>query len=97
MYTVVSYLRGIPLNNNNPEKPKSLKNFIQGVIAAGDTGVVSEDTRIIRCDTAVIQGYVHNDGKSAPHLTFRQSILNYQKKHNNSRALIMGRLGYQAS
>ena len=88
MYTVISYLKGIPPRNNNPEKPRSLTNFIQGVNAAGDKGIISDDTRILKCDAAVIQGYVHNDGKSAPHLTFRQNILDYQKNHNNRTIII---------
>lgn len=88
MYKVVSYLKGIPLKNNNPEKPRSLINFIKGVNAAGDCGIISDDNQIVKCDAAVIQGYVHNDGKHAPHLTFRQNILNYQKKTKNRTIII---------
>lgn len=88
MYTVVSYLKGIPPKNKNPEKPRSLINFIQGVNAVGDTGIVSEDHRIINSDAAVIQGYVHEDGKSAPHLTFRQNILNHQIQTNKRTIII---------
>lgn len=88
MYTVVSYLKGIPPRNNNPEKPRSLTNFIQGVNVIGDKGIVSDDTRLIQSDVAVIQGYVHNEGKNAPHLTFRQSILDYQKQQRNRTIII---------
>jgi len=79
MYTVVSYLKGIPASNNNPEKPRSLTNFIAGVNSIGDRGILSNDNTLINADVAVIQGYVHEDGKSAPHLTFRKQILDSQK------------------
>ena len=88
MYTVVSYLKGIPPKNQNLEKPRSLNNFIKGVNAIGDRGIVSDDHELLKCDAAVIQGYVHNDGKQAPHLTFRQNILNYQKTNKNRTVII---------
>jgi len=88
MYTVVSYLKGIPPKNNNPEKPRSLTNFIRGVNSVGDKGIISDDTKIIKSDAAIIQGYVHNDGKQAPHLTFRQNILDYQKLNKNRTVII---------
>lgn len=88
MITVVSYLKGIPPKNNNPEKPKSLINFIKGVNKIGDNGSVNDDTRILNSDVAVIQGFVHNEGKQAPHLLFRQQILDHQKK-NKKRTIII--------
>ena len=86
--TVASYLKGIPSSNRNLEKPRSLTNFIIGVNAAGDRGIVSNDHSIIDSDVAVMQGYVHEDGKNAPHLTFRRNILDYQKR-NNKRTIII--------
>lgn len=88
MYTVVAYLKGIPPKNNNPEKPRSLTNFIQGVNIIGDKGIICDDTKLIQSDVAVIQGYVHNEGKHAPHLTFRQNILDYQKQQKNRTIII---------
>lgn len=88
MYTVVSYLRGIPASNNNPEKPRVLTNFITGVSVAGDNGILSNDVNLIKSDVAIIQGYVHEHGKSAPHLTFRKSILDFQKRNDNRTIII---------
>jgi hypothetical protein len=86
--TVISYLKGIPAKNNNPEKPRVLTNFIKGVNATGDVGIVSDDTVIKKCNVAVLQGFVHEEGKSAPHLTFRKNILDYQKISNNRTLII---------
>ena len=88
MVTVVSYLKGIPASNNNPEKPKSLIDFITGVNALGDHGILNDFDNLIKSDVAVIQGYVHEDGKHAPHLTLRQNILNYQKQNKNRTIII---------
>ena len=88
MYTVVSYLKGIPPGNKNPEKPASLTNFINGVNICGDRGILSDDMRLQNADVAIIQGYVHEDGKNAPHLTFRKQILDHQRK-TGSRTIIV--------
>lgn len=87
-YTVVSYLAGIPASNKNPEKPKSLINFAKGVNAVGDLGIVNDKPQIIPADVAVIQGYVHEDGKNAPHLTFRKMVIEHQKKTGNRTIII---------
>lgn len=88
MITVTSYLRGIPASNKNPEKPESLTNFILGVNAVGDKGYVCNDYKVRDSDVAIIQGYVHEEGKQAPHLEFRSKILEYQKR-NNKRTIII--------
>lgn len=88
MVTVVSYLRGIPASNNNPEKPKVLTDFITGVNNTGDSGILNDKTELIKADVAVIQGYVHEDGKNAPHLTLRQNILNFQKQNKNRTIIV---------
>lgn len=80
MTTVISYLAGIPPNNKNAGKPAALTNFINGVNLCGDRGILSHDMRLQKADVAVIQGYVHEDGKSSPHLTFRKQVLEYQQK-----------------
>lgn len=77
---VVSYLGGIPPRNNNPDKPAMLRNFAQGVKNAGDDGVVHEGMSIQPCDVGVLQGFVHEAGKNAPHLTFRKQVLNNSKR-----------------
>lgn len=88
MLTVVSYLRGIPPGNKNIDKPAALTNFVNGVNACGDKGILSNDMKLQPADIAVIQGYVHEDGKTAPHLLFRKQILDYQK-HNGGRTIII--------
>lgn len=75
---VVSYLAGIPPKNRNHEKPDVLRRFAQGVQAAGDTGEVVEEAVIKSCDVAVIQGWQHEHGKTAPHLKFRQAVIDAQ-------------------
>lgn len=88
MLTVVSYLRGIPPGNKNIEKPASLTNFINGVNACGDRGILSNEMRLQNADVAIIQGYVHEEGKSAPHLTFRKQILEHQTNQNKRTIIV---------
>lgn len=86
--TAVAYYKGIPPNNNNPEKPAILNNFCQGVANAGDTAIAHQGMNAIPCDVALIQGFVHEHGKQAPHLQLRQDAVNLQKK-NGKRSLIV--------
>ena len=57
-----------------------LRRFIQGVQASGDSGVVEETATVRDCDVAVIQGWQHEHGKTAPHLQFRQAVVDRQKQ-----------------
>jgi len=84
----VAYYGGIPPTNNNPEKPLILDNFLQGVRASGDHAVAHTGMNAVSCDVALIQGFVHEHGKSAAHLQLRQNAVNLQKK-NNKRSLIV--------
>jgi hypothetical protein len=70
------------------EKPQILNYFCQGVIASGDTAIAHTGMNAIPCDVALIQGFVHEHGKSAPHLQLRQSAVDLQKKMNK-RSLIV--------
>jgi len=80
---VASYMRGIPANNRNPEKPEIINNFVKGVnIHEGDRGVVCWDNNPIECDVAVIQGYVHERSEGSPHLRLRRAVLDHQEKRN---------------
>lgn len=88
MKTVVAYLKGIPPKNRNLEKPRVLTDFIAGVNAVGDKGIVSDDFNLIKSDVAIIQGFVHEDGKTAPHLQFRQRVLDFQKSNNNRTIIV---------
>jgi hypothetical protein len=86
--TAVAYYAGIPPNNNNIEKPQILDYFCQGVVAAGDTAIAHRKLTTLDCDVALIQGFVHEHGKSAPHLQLRQNAVALQKK-NQRRSLIV--------
>ena len=88
---VVSYLATLPKKEQYTseasfkaatDKLNTLKFFIQGVQAAGDEGVIVEGFNYEPSDVAVILGWVHEHGKSAPHLQFRQQILDGQKAFN---------------
>ncbi len=87
-YTAAAYYAGIPMKNNNSEKPKILDNFIQGVNAAGDKGISHRTLSVIPCDVALIQGFVHPDGKDLPHLRLRRAAIDLQKR-NGKRSLIV--------
>jgi hypothetical protein len=82
MLTVASYLKTVPEKNNNSGKIRVLLDFINGVKSCGDNGIVMQSNKIIESDVAVIQGFVHEDGKHAPHLTFRKTILLNQTNKN---------------
>jgi hypothetical protein len=86
--TAVAYYAGIPPNNNNMEKPQILDYFCQGVVASGDTAIAHRNLTTLDCDVALIQGFVHEHGKSAPHLQLRQNAVALQKK-NQRRSLIV--------
>jgi len=88
MITVVSYLAGIPPNNKNPEKPRSLINFIKGVNAVGDRGILNDKQQLVSAGVAIIQGYVHEESKNAPLLAFRKQILDHQRSSNNRTIII---------
>ena len=86
--TAVAYYAGIPPNNSNLEKPLILDYFCQGVIAVGDTAVAHKGMSVLDCDVALIQGFVHNDGKQMPHLNLRKSAIDRQYK-NGKRSLVV--------
>ena len=86
--TAVAYYSGIPPTNKNPEKPLILDNFLQGVKASGDHAIAHTGMNAVPCDVALIQGFVHEHGKSAPHLQLRQHAIALQKE-NNRRSLIV--------
>lgn len=86
--TAVAYYGGIPPNNSNLEKPAILNNFLQGVRIAGDTAIAHTGMDPVACDVALIQGFVHEHGKTAPHLQLRKNAIDLQKK-NGKRSLIV--------
>jgi hypothetical protein len=82
---VISYLATLPqklLSTQRSDAPKiqTLQKFVQGVCVVGDQGIVSADMQYQDCDVAVMLGWVHEHGKSAPHLQFRQDLLTRQQQ-----------------
>jgi hypothetical protein len=86
--TAVAYYGGIPPTNKNPEKPLILDNFLAGVRTVGDTAIAHQGMNAIPCDVALIQGFIHEHGKSSPHLQLRHNAVLLQK-NNNRRSLIV--------
>jgi hypothetical protein len=84
----VAYFGGIPPGNKNQEKPQILNNFCQGVMASGDRAIAHQGMNVIPCDVALIQGFVHEHGKTAPHLMLRKQAIDLQK-NNGKRSLIV--------
>ena len=84
---VISYTATLP--RKEQYTPESLKNatdklntliyFAQGVNACGDQGIVETNMAYQPSDVAVILGWVHEHGKTAAHLAFRQQILDGQR------------------
>jgi len=75
---VISYLNVIPSKNNSQEKVDILHNFIKGVNARGDQGILQPDSNLVDCDVAVIQGWTHHKGKTGAHLQLRENIIKHQ-------------------
>jgi len=65
-----------------------LDNFLAGVRTVGDTAIAHQGMNAIPCDVALIQGFIHEHGKSAPHLQLRHNAVSLQK-NNNRRSLIV--------
>lgn len=86
--TAVAYYGGIPPTNNNPEKPMILDNFCHGVLQSGDSAIAHRGMSPLACDVALIQGFVHEHGKSSPHLQLRKQAVDLQKRNGN-RSLIV--------
>lgn len=86
--TAVAYYGGIPPNNNNPEKPLILNNFLQGVKNSGDNAIAHQGMNTLECDVAFIQGFVHQHGKTSPHLQLRRRAIE-QQQQRNKRSLIV--------
>ena len=84
---VISYTATLP--RKEQYTPESLKNatdklntlhyFAQGANAVGDQGIVESNMNYQPSEVAVILGWVHEHGKTAAHLQFRQQILDGQR------------------
>ena len=53
--------------------------MIEGVNACGDIGRNHFELNTLECDVAVLQGFVHEHSKNAPHLRLRRDVLQTQK------------------
>ena len=53
-------------------------------IDVGDLGIGHRGMNAIACDVAFIQGFVHDDGKSLPHLKLRKDAVDLQKKNKKT-------------
>lgn len=72
---VVSYYNVVPSKNKSQEKFDILTKFVQGVNAAGDTGILHKGYDLIEADVGIIQGWQHERGKNLPHLDLRQRVI----------------------
>ena len=89
MTVAVAYYGGIPPHNNNLEKPMILDNFLTGVRNSGDTAIAQTAMQVVpNADVALIQGFVHEHGKTAPHLVLRRNAVE-QQINNGKKALIV--------
>ena len=89
MTVAVAYYGGIPPHNSNLEKPMILDNFLTGVRNSGDTAIAQTSMQVVPdADVALIQGYVHEHGKTAPHLILRRNAVE-QQINNGKKALIV--------
>ena len=79
---VTSYYKVVPKKNTSNEKTGLLTKFVQGAIAAGDTGQVHIGLNVVDSDVAVIQGWQHERGKSGEHLLLRQNVIDTQINKN---------------
>ena len=80
---LVSYLSGIPPQNNNKEKPLILQYMVNGVNHVGDLGICHTGMNIVDCDVALLQGFTHPNGKDLPHLKLRTRVVEHQKAMGN--------------
>lgn len=78
MKTVRVYYAGIPARNTNQEKRLVLQNFHQGVTDGASKEIESPSWE--PSDLAVLQGWVHADSGSSPHLNFRKKVIESQKE-----------------
>jgi len=79
---IVAYTAVLPPNNKNVEKGEILYKFAQGVANAGDNVVVHDAPTLIDSDVALSVGWVHDNSKNTPHLTFRKKLIDHQLSRN---------------
>jgi len=85
MPTVIGFLNTLPRSlvatpSKDPGKYATIPKFIAGVVAAGDSGIVSHSLQWQPCDVAVILGWAHLGNKKSPHLVLRDEIVRKQRE-----------------
>ena len=88
MINVVAYMKVIPPGNKKPQKPLIIKNFIDGVNACGDKGVISNSWQLIPADVSVLQGFVHQQPQKHRHLMLRKTVFEQQQKRNKRTMIV---------
>jgi len=79
---LVSYSQSVPVGNVNPQKTQLLYDFVTGVNASGDEGILHDGRNIIPADVALIQGWVYTD-TMPNHLKLRHDVIRTQKSRKN--------------
>lgn len=69
------------------KKYQTLEKFARGATVTGDRGELVTEMRYVPSEVAVMLGWVHEHGKQAPHLSFRQHIID-QQKLNGGRVVV---------
>jgi hypothetical protein len=77
MKSVRIYYAGIPPKNNKIEKRLVLENFHFGVTPGWSKEINTPKWE--PADLAVLQGWVHEDSQTTPHLMFRKQVIEQQK------------------
>jgi len=80
---LISYVATLPSKllsrpHATDHKYQTIVGFAQGVAATGDQGIVETAMMYHPSDVAFMLGWVHEHGKTAPHLTFRKHIVDQQ-------------------
>jgi hypothetical protein len=88
MKTVVAYLAGVPSSQKVSHKTELLRKFILGVNKVNDRGIAHAGNNILPADVAVIQGWVHEGSRNAPHLNLRRNVAQYQTKLNKHTVIV---------
>jgi len=95
--TVSAYINTIPPSARRSHKAELLVNFIRGVNANKDSGKVYDIryNRPIPSDVALLQGWVHEDSSTSPHLNLRRAVIKRQQDENDNIIVIDSNLfGY---
>jgi hypothetical protein len=85
---VISYTATLPKKEQytpeslkkSTDKVNTLNYFAHGVNVLGDQGIIESNMTYQPSEVAVILGWVHEHGKTAAHLQFRQEILDGQRE-----------------